>query len=162
MLAIGTVAPDIDAEASSGRFRLSDHAGHLCTVVYFYPKSFTPGCTREAATFRDNYQELLLVGAALVGVSTDDRETQCKFAESMQATFPIVSDHDGAIASAYRVRWPLVGLAKRVTYVLDPARVVLAAFHHELQIGKHRDDVLRFVDELHRQRGAAPDTTARS
>jgi len=154
MLAIGTTAPDIDAEASGGRFRLSARTGHLCTVVYFFPKAFTPGCTKETKTFRDNYAELSLAGAALVGVSTDSAETQCRFAESISVQFPIVADRDGAITSAFDVKWPILGIARRVTYVLDPERVVLAAFHHELDIERHRDDVLRFVDELYEKRVA--------
>jgi peroxiredoxin len=154
MLAVGSAAPEIEAESSEGPFRLSAKTGHLCTVIYFFPKAFTPGCTRETATFRDNYGELALAGAALVGVSSDDRETQCRFAESLSTPFPVVSDPGGRIARAYDVRWPIVGLAKRVTYVVSPARVVLAVFRHEIQIGKHLDDVLVFVDDLLRKRVA--------
>lgn len=155
MLAIGSVAPEIDAESSDGPFRLSESAGRLCTVVYFFPGAFTPVCTREAATFRDNYGELALVGAALVGISTDDPTTQCEFAEAMKVPFPIVSDPTGALAAAYDVVWPLVGRTKRVTYVLSPKRVVLAVFHHELQVHSHRDDVLLFVDGLYQKRVAS-------
>ncbi len=154
MLAVGSVAPDIDADSSEGRFCLSARPPGLCTVVYFFPKAFTPGCTRETMTFRDNYGELAMAGASIVGVSTDDVETQCKFANSVDAQFPVVGDPGGSIARAYDVRWPLVGLAKRVTYILSPARVVLAVFRHELDIGKHRDDVLAFVDAMLRKRVA--------
>lgn len=150
MLAVGTQAPEIDADASDGRFVLSAQKSTLCTVVYFFPKAFTPGCTKETISFRDNYNELRIAGAGVVGVSTDRRDTQCKFAESLTVTFPIVSDHDGTIARAYDVRWPIIGVAKRVTYIVSPARSILAAFHHEISIDKHRDDVIRFVDELYR------------
>ena len=157
MLSLGSLAPEIDAKDQNGRpFSLEDPAGRLCTVLYFFPKAFTPGCTRETATFRDNYNELVLAGAVLAGVSTDDAGTQCKFAESLAAPFPMLADPEGEIARAYDVRWPLIGLAKRVTYVLGPQRVVLRAFHHELQIGKHKDDVLAFVDELYQARRANP------
>jgi thioredoxin-dependent peroxiredoxin len=152
MLAIGSHAPEIDAQGSAGRFVLSAEAGRLCTVVYFFPKAFTPGCTRETARFRDNYMELRLAGAAVVGVSTDAHDTQCRFAQSMDAQFPIVADTDGAIARAYDVRWPIVGLAQRVTYIVSPERIVVAAFHHEIQATQHVDDVLRFVDGLVRAR----------
>lgn len=155
MLPVGSVAPEIDAVDHRGdRFRLSDGQSRLCTVVYFFPKAFTPGCTRETLAFRDNYNELTLAGASLVGVSTDDADTQCRFADAVRAPFPMLSDEGGKIARAYDVRWPLLGIAQRVTYVLDPSRVVLRAFHHELRIRKHRDDVLVFVDELYRARRA--------
>src|SRR4051812_6038433 len=104
MLTVGSTAPDIDAIDHRGLpFRLADHEGALCTVVYFFPKAFTPGCTRETQTFRDNYAELQLAGASVVGVSTDDGETQCKFAESVGAPFPMIGDADGAITKAYDV-----------------------------------------------------------
>lgn len=147
MLSVGDTAPEIDSVTSKGtRFRLSEQSG-LCTVVYFYPKAFTPGCTAETKRFRDNYPELTLAGATVIGVSTDDVTTQCNFAESLKAPFPLVPDADLAISRAYGVLWPVVGVARRVTFVIDPKRRVLAVFHHEIQIKKHRDDVLWFVHQ---------------
>ena len=153
MLKVGTLAPEIDAVATDGtRFILSQQAG-LCTVVYFYPKAFTPLCAAETKRFADNYAEIALAGAAIVGVSTDDGTTQCRFAETMRTPYPLISDADKVIAKAYKTLWPLLGLAKRVTYVIAPDRTVLAAFHHELVgVVKHRDDVLGFV---HRRLEAA-------
>jgi peroxiredoxin len=147
MLKVGDRAPEIDAVGSDGqRFVLSEQGG-LCTVIYFFPKAFTPGCTAETKTFRDNYVELALAGASVVGVSTDDQPTQCRFASELRAPFPILGDAGGAIGRAYGVLWPIVGLARRVTFVVSPERVIEAVFHHELAIQAHRDDVLRFVDE---------------
>lgn len=155
VLTLGTVAPDIDAETSLGvRFRLSEGQSRLCTVLYFFPKAFTPGCTKETALFRDNYAELKLARAELVGISTDDHATQCEFAESLKAPFPMIGDSNGAIAKAYDVTWPLLPYAKRVTYVISPERVVVGAFHHEIAVGEHRNDVLGLVDELYRRKHA--------
>lgn len=146
MLKVGERAPAIDAMTSSGtRFVLAEQSG-LCTVVYFFPKAFTPGCTVETRSFRDNHVELELVGVTVVGVSTDDLATQCKFASSIKTPFPMIGDKDGAISRAYDVLWPLIGVAKRVTYVVSPAQQIEAVFHHELDVKSHRDDVLRFVN----------------
>jgi thioredoxin-dependent peroxiredoxin len=155
-LKVGERAPEIDAVASNGkRFVLSAQAG-LCTVIYFYPKSFTPGCTAETRLFRDNYNELVLAGANLVGISTDDLDTQCRFAGEMSVQFPLISDKDKRIASAYGVLWPLVGMAQRYTFVVNPAMMIEAVFHHELSMKQHRDDVLRFVHaRFEAQRGGA-------
>jgi peroxiredoxin Q/BCP len=171
---VGDIAPPIDAVGSDGaRFALYQQTS-LCTVIYFFPKAFTPGCTVETKEFRKHYVELELAGASLVGVSTDDRETQCRFASSLDAPFPMLGDHERAICRAYDVLWPLIGVAHRVTYVvtpppprlvsapmahatlqspgvpakeaLSPAWTVEAVFHHELRIGAHRDEVLRFVN----------------
>ena len=152
MLEVGTIAPDIDALATDGqRFRLSEKAGRVCTVIFFFPAAFTPGCTRETARFVDSYNELTLIGAAVVGISTDDHATQCKFAESMHTPFPMIGDGDQKITRAYDVRWPIIGRAQRVTYVLDPSRRVLAAFRFELAINKIRDEVLLLVDKLQKR-----------
>jgi peroxiredoxin len=149
----GDIAPDIDAIASDGtRFRLSEQATKLCTVVYFFPKAFTPGCTAETKRFRDNFPELSLAGASIVGISTDDHDTQCSFADSLRAPFPMIGDADKKISSAYGVLWPLIARPKRITFIVNPLRTIEAVFQHEVQIAKHRDDVLRWVDQLYRNR----------
>jgi peroxiredoxin Q/BCP len=146
MLKVGERAPVIDAMTSSGaRFVLANQSG-LCTVVYFFPKAFTPGCTTETKGFRDNHVELEIAGAAVVGISTDDLATQCNFARSLGAPFPMIGDKDSAISRAYDVLWPVIGVAKRVTYVINPQQLIEAVFHHEIDVKSHRDDVLRFVD----------------
>jgi peroxiredoxin len=153
LLEPGDVAPEIDAKASDGsRFVLSNQADRLCTVVYFFPKAFTPGCTQETKRFRDNYAELVLAGAAIVGISTDDHQTQCTFASSLHAPFPMIGDDDGSISGAYGVLWPVIGLARRVTFIVNPLRTIEAVFRHEVQIAKHRDDVIEHVDRLYRAR----------
>lgn len=152
MLHVGDPAPPIDAEASDGKRFVLHEQGGLCTVIYFFPKAFTPGCTAETKGFRTNFLELDFAGASVVGVSTDDTQTQCRFADELGVPFPIVGDPDRRICKAYDVLWPLVNLAQRVTYVVGPrpdgqeGRVVEAVFHHELRVGAHRDDVLRFVN----------------
>ena len=153
MLKPGDTAPEIDALTSDGsRFRLSAQANKLCTVVYFFPKAFTPGCTKETKRFRDNYPELALAGAVIVGISTDDHDIQCSFADSLRAPFPMIGDADRSISSAYGVLWPVIARPKRVTFIINPLRTIEAVYQHEVQIAKHRDDVLRHVDEMFRAR----------
>ena len=153
MLQPGDTAPDIDALANDGqRFRLRDQVSKLCTVIYFFPKAFTPGCTKETRRFRDNYAEITIAGAAIIGVSTDDHDTQCRFAESLRAPFPMIGDHDRKISTAYGVLWPLIGRPRRITFIVNPLRTIDAVFQHEVQIGKHLDDVLLHVDRLFRAR----------
>lgn len=149
----GDTAPEIDAIANDGsRFRLGEQSAKLCTVVYFFPKAFTPGCTKETKRFRDNYAEISIAGASIVGVSTDDQDTQCRFAESLKAPFPMIGDHDKKISTAYGVLWPLIGRPKRVTFIVNPLRTIEAVFQHEVQIAKHRDEVLLHVDRMFRAR----------
>jgi peroxiredoxin Q/BCP len=147
----GDTAPEINALASDGtRFRLSAQSEQLCTVINFFPKAFTPGCTQETRRFRDNYPELSLAGATIVGISTDDHELQCSFAASLKAPFPMIGDADRTISTAYGVLWPVIGRPRRVTFIVSALRTIEAVFEHEIQIAKHRDDVLRWVDQMYR------------
>ena len=76
MLRVATVAPDFDGELDDGqRFRLSESIGKKNVVLYFYPKDFTSGCTREACTFQDNYAEIEKFDAVIVGISADSAES---------------------------------------------------------------------------------------
>lgn len=146
MLKVGDVAPAINATTHTGEaFSLSALRG-LCTVVYFFPKAFTPGCTAEAKTFRDNYIELQMVGANVVGISRDNLKTQCEFAQSTHVPFPMIADDSGEICRAYDVLYPIIGLAQRITYIVSPGQVIEAVFRHHLDAKAHRNDVLRFVN----------------
>ena len=144
-LNVGDRAPEISAKTNQGTpFVLSEQTG-LCTVIYFFPKAFTPHCTRETRTFSDNFNELMLAGANLVGVSTDEFDTQCRFAGELHVPFPLIADSDKRIARAYDVLWPLVGLARRYTFVIGENMKIEAIFHHEFDVQQLRDDVLLFV-----------------
>ena len=76
----------------------------------------------------------------MVGISTDDHETQCEFASSVNAPYPMVADHDGAISREYDVFWPFIRLVRRVTFIIDPEGIIRGVLSHEFAIGKHVDD----------------------
>ncbi len=148
MLKVGDIAPEIDAVTTDGsRFVLSEAPG-LCTIVYFYPKAFTPGCTAEAEHFRDNRAELLMAGAPIVGISADDLETQCRFADKIGTRFPLIADPNGALTRAYGVKWSILGIARRVTFVIGAGRRVEAVFEHRNFVPFKPIDPLAFVDEV--------------
>ena len=153
MLKKGDVAPDFEADASDGtRFRLYERKG-LCTVVYFFPKAFTPGCTKETKTFAANYSEIRMARSEVVGISSDSLEKQCAFAKSTGATFPMIGDSTGAICKSYGVLFPLVNIARRVTFVIDNLEhKIVGRTEHLLDIARHRDEVLGLIDELARTR----------
>jgi peroxiredoxin Q/BCP len=144
------LAPNFSAPASTGKtVSLADYRGRYL-VLYFYPASFTYGCTRETIRFRDASSELAGLGADIVGVSPDPLETQCRFAEHYQAQFPILADPDSAIARSYGVMFPILPRVKRVTFVIDPEGYIAARFHHELAFEKHVDDALAFLKSVSR------------
>jgi peroxiredoxin Q/BCP len=73
----------------------------------------------------------------VVGVSSDTQETNDRFRKSLDLPFPLVGDPDGTVLEAYRVRWPLLGMAQRVTYAISQKRKILLAFHSELSPTAH-------------------------
>jgi thioredoxin-dependent peroxiredoxin len=141
-------APPFSAASSLGTtVSLDDYRGRYL-VLYFYPASFTYGCTRETIKFRDATAEFAALGADIVGVSPDAVEVQCKFGEHYQAKFPILSDPDSKIAQAYEVVFPLLTWLRRVTVVIDPEGYIRARFRHELLVEKHIDDALQYLKSV--------------
>ncbi len=118
MLAVGQQAPDFTGTTADGSaLQLSRFRGQP-VVLYFYPKANTAGCTLEARGFTEHYAEFQRAGVAVIGVSVDTVESQQKFTEKCAIPFPLVADHDKAIAKQYGVIG-LLGVAKRVTFLLD-------------------------------------------
>ncbi|WP_448572348.1 peroxiredoxin [Trichothermofontia sp.] len=116
-LSVGAQAPDFTVKDAEGKtVSLSDFAGKT-VVLYFYPKDDTPGCTKEAQSFRDNYAEYQDKEMVVLGVSRDDEASHKLFKEKYGLPFTLLADVDGAITKAYDV--DSGGYAKRVTYVID-------------------------------------------
>ena len=106
-------------------------------VVFFFPKAFTPICTREAKEFRREFERLQSSDCSVVGVSGDSQELNDRFKASLDLPYPLVGDPDGAILRAYKVSWPIVGMAQRVTYVISPKHEIRVAFHSEFRFDAH-------------------------
>src|SRR5256885_160232 len=155
MIKIGSEAPQFSAEATPGsrKVSLDDFRGRYL-VLYFYTHSAAPPCKREAEQFRDASSELKELGAEVVGVSANDLASQCKLADAVKTTFPLIADADGQIARAYDVLWPLIRYAHRVTFLIDPEGKIHSIFSDELRTGKHVDFALSALRRLKAQRTA--------
>jgi len=116
-------------------------------VVYFYPKDDTYGCTKEACTFRDRYEDFLGAGADVIGVSRDDADSHDKFKQQHRLPFTLLSDPGGKVAAAWGVRGPL-GMPGRITFVFDKDGVVRHKFDSAIRFGKHVDEALAMVKQL--------------
>jgi peroxiredoxin Q/BCP len=133
MLKPGDPAPDFSTSAIVDDqivpVRLIDYRGHK-VVLYFYPKDNTPGCTREACAFRDGYARLRGWGIALLGCSIDAESTHRAFAKKYRLPFPLLLDPGNKIAKAYRADngIPILGLDRRVTYVIDEEGRILRVY----------------------------------
>jgi thioredoxin-dependent peroxiredoxin len=117
-LAVGTDAPAFTAKDTNGNtVSLSDFTGKT-VVLYFYPKDDTPGCTKQACSFRDAKSEYQGKDVVVLGVSADDEVSHQAFTQKYNLNFPLLADTDKSLITAFDVDGG--GYAKRVTYVIDP------------------------------------------
>jgi peroxiredoxin Q/BCP len=93
-------------------------------VLYFYPKAGTPGCTQQACAFRDAIQTIREHNAEVYGISTDQVRRLQDFHQKHKLTFDLLSDPDAKVTEAYGVKMPLLPLAKRWTFIIDPALTI--------------------------------------
>lgn len=150
MLSPGDQAPDFHGTLADGRqLRLRDFRGRRHVILYFFPRDFTPGCTREACSFRDRRAEVARLDAEVVGVSLDSAEKHAAFAAAHNLPYPLVSDHDAKIATAYGVS-RLGGWlpTRRVTFVIDKHGVVQQVIKTELSISRHIDEAVETLKRL--------------
>ncbi len=138
-LSVGDSAPNFTAKDTNGNtVSLSSYAGKP-VVIYFYPKDDTPGCTKEACSFRDNYAQYLSKGVTVFGVSMDDEASHQKFTEKFSLPFPLLADTDGALTKAFDVDGG--GYSKRVTYVIDGAGKI-SQVYTTVKTDTHATDIL--------------------
>jgi peroxiredoxin Q/BCP len=144
LIAQGEAAPTFQATTHEGRAVASDGAARSrVLVVYFYPRDETPGCTREACSFRDAFSAYTEAGADIVGVSTDPVEAHRGFAEHHRLPFGLIADTDGRLAGAFGV--PVNGgYTARTTVVIGRDGRVARVFPN-VGVDGHSDEVLAAV-----------------
>ncbi len=119
-------APDFRLQDQQGEWHsLSDYRGRWLTV-YFYPKDDTPGCTKEACAFRDNFFAFEEINAAIVGISVDTVESHQEFASKYKLPFTILADNDGTTGKDYGVirNFIVAKFARRESFVIDPDGII--------------------------------------
>jgi peroxiredoxin Q/BCP len=148
-IGVGDKAPDFKLSDQTGRqVSLADFRGQKAVVLYFYPKDETPGCTKEACSFRDSYEDFVKAGAEVIGVSGDSVDRHKSFAEHHRLPFTLLADDGNHLRKAYGVPSTLWILPGRVTYVIDKQGVVRHVFDSQLQATKHIDEALAVVRTL--------------
>jgi peroxiredoxin Q/BCP len=121
----GVAAPQFEAVDQNGRtVRLADFQGKAVVVLYFYPKDDTPGCTAEACSLRDGYANISQASAVVLGVSADDEKSHSAFAAKYNLPFSILADTSHKIIEDYGVKMPMVGMARRWTFIIDKSGVI--------------------------------------
>ena len=116
---VGDTAPAFAGQDQDGKpIKLADFAGRKIVLLYFYPKDFTGGCTKEACGFRDRLGDLQADNVEVIGVSFDSAASHKKFAAQYHLDFPLLADPDGKIVAAYDVKMPMMKMAKRVSFLI--------------------------------------------
>ena len=151
MLQEGDAAPDFETRDGEGNpFKLSDLRGRK-VVLYFYPKDDTPGCTKEACSFRDSFAEFKGRGIEVLGVSTDNEKSHRKFAEKYSLPFKLLADTDHRVADLYGVYGEkqfmgrkYMGVARK-TFLIDEEGRLRKVFD-QVKVDEHADEVLKAFD----------------
>ena len=146
MLSQGARAPDVSGVDQDGvTHRLKDYKARA-TLVYFYPKDETPGCTREACAFRDAWNQFRAADVQVFGVSNDTRESHRQFASNHSLAFPLIADPEGQWANAFGVGRKN-GNYLRVSFLIGPGATI-AKVYPNVDPAVHAEEVLKDVKDL--------------
>ena len=156
-LDIGDKAPDFSAPAAldgkAYKFSLAESLAKGPVVLYFFPAAFTAGCSAEAHEFAESMAKFEALGASVVGVSTDDIETQIKFsAQACQGKFPVASDSGKTVIKSYDAAMIVMpDYANRVSYVISPDNAIVYSYQ-SLNPSKHVEKTLAALREWGKNR----------
>ncbi|HKK65442.1 MAG TPA: thioredoxin-dependent thiol peroxidase [Clostridia bacterium] len=150
MLEVGTAAPDFTLKNQQGEdVSLSDFRGQK-VVVYFYPKDNTPGCTKEACSIRDNYSDLQVKGAVVLGISADSVKSHAGFSQKYELPFHLLSDPEKSVIKAYGAWGEKKMMGKtyegilRSTFVIDEQGSISKVFN-KVKTAEHGSELLEVM-----------------
>jgi peroxiredoxin Q/BCP len=136
-------------DQNNAPFDIQSVLGQKVLVIYFYPKDDTPGCTAEACSFRDAYEDFKDLGCEVIGISSDSSEKHMQFAEKHRLTFVLLSDIKKEVRKQFGVPTNLFGLIPgRVTYVVDKHGKIRHIYNSQTNSAKHIEESLQAVKTL--------------
>ena len=147
---IGDKIPEFSLPDQTGRmFDIKSVLGKKNLVIYFYPKDDTAGCTKEACSFRDQYEDFKENGAEVIGISSDSVKSHKRFTRRNNLNFILLSDEKSKIRKLFGVPTNFFGLIQgRVTYVVNQNGEVVHIFNSQLQATKHINESLQALKNL--------------
>jgi thioredoxin-dependent peroxiredoxin len=126
--------PDQEGKSVS----IQNFLGKSHLIIYFYPKDNTAGCTAQACSFRDAYEDLIELGTQVVGISSDNTQSHALFADKYRLPYPLLSDENGDVRKLFGVPTNLFGLIPgRVTYIVNKAGGIVEVINSQVNIGLH-------------------------
>lgn len=149
---VGDRAPDFSLPSQMGdNVTLSEYIGKKNVVLYFYPLDESPGCTKEACTFRDSYQQLADLGAEVLGVSGQSVESHVAFATHYGLPFILLSDNGNKVRELYGVPATMGIIPGRVTYIIDKKGIVRHIFNSQTQAQRHVEEAKRTLEMIEKE-----------
>jgi len=147
---VGSKVPQFSLKDQNGAdFDINSILGKKNLVIYFYPKDDTPGCTKEACSFRDQFAVFNDADAMVIGISAQSVESHLQFAKKHRLNFTLLSDEKNVVRKLFGVPSNLFGLLPgRVTYIVNKDGKVVYLFNSQMQAEKHVDEALRILKEL--------------
>jgi peroxiredoxin Q/BCP len=147
---IGNSVPSFTLPDQNGNlFDINTVLGKKNLVIYFYPKVDSPGCTKEACSFRDQFEVFMEADAVIFGISGQSVESHLAFAEKHRLNYTLLSDTGNKVCKLFGVPGELFGLIPgRVTYVIDKDGKIVYMFNSQIQTEKHVDEALRILQEM--------------
>jgi thioredoxin-dependent peroxiredoxin len=146
---IGSTIPDIVLQNQNGElFDLKKETKGKNVVLYFYPKDDTPGCTAQACSFRDQFEDFTDANAVVIGISGQSVESHKEFADKHRLTFTLLSDKDNKIRKKFGVPTNFLGLIPgRVTYVINKENKVVYIFNSQTKVEEHVSKTLEILKQ---------------
>ncbi|MFM7388872.1 MAG: peroxiredoxin [Bacteroidota bacterium] len=150
MIRIGEKIPEFTLQNQDGEpVNIRDIIGKKTVVLYFYPKDDTPGCTKEACSFRDQYTVFQDLGCEVIGISSDAPKAHKEFAIKYKLPFPLLADEKKEVRTLFGVPKSFLGLLPgRVTYIIDTEGIVRGIFNSQINATQHIDEALKVVRGL--------------
>lgn len=147
---IGEFCPEFELSDQHGKlFNSKDWIGKKKLVIFFYPKDETPGCTKEACSFRDSHEEFLKYNCQVIGISSDSVESHRKFAENHKFKFVLLADTKKKVRKLFNVPGSLFGLIPgRVTYIIDLDGKIRGIHNSQLNPFSHIKEALEIIKQL--------------
>ena len=147
---VGSTVPQFTLDDQNGTpFSINSVIGKKKLVIYFYPMDDSPGCTKEACAFRDQFEVFKEADAMIIGISGQSVESHKKFAEKYHLSFTLLSDDGDKVRKLFGVPVNFLGMIPgRVTYIVDKPGKVVYVFNSQIQATKHVDEALRILKEL--------------
>lgn len=146
----GDQCPKVTLTDQNGNsFDIESVLGKQNLIIYFYPKDDTPGCTKQACSFRDAYEDFESAGVKVIGISSDDEKSHKQFAQKHNLPFTLLADKDKKVRKAFGVPTNLLGLIPgRVTYVIDKKGIVRGIFNSQMKVEQHVEEAMKILKKL--------------